>query len=772
MLTVSDQYKKEMQESLRPSPHVRITYDFVNTRAQNGAVFNRAQSRNCIFLGNNPQLLTAGVKPTHTYVTNELNRMPTSDNSNFRIIPYGDTPLHYEQDKVVSETLSREDGTFAIPPTIVFDFDTPQEFFGFTILFDYFGGSYATDFELYFVKNNNTTELTHVTDCTSKQHVIENIDKSDVIALRIVINAWSHPYQRARMGTIDFGIQMLITYPQLSDKGVTHTRSIDLLSVELSRNEVDFNIINLDGDFNALNPTGLWRYVEPNQKVILEYGREIDGVVEWLKADTLFLDGNATTDDLGVSFYGRDRLNTLEQECYGATIDDYNRHHPRGIPLSTLAKIIIEDYPETIPYKLDPCLDTIYTTARLEIMDIKEALQLIANAGHCILYTDHEGVITFKNALDPVITISDNGGLEPLSNTQRAFNDTQLPTQSYAIADKDYIDTSGTMIVADDSFIQLLPMGFVSRNVSNNNGVFVQRPTITISYSIPTSIYELPIVFDNVKNEYATSFSVTYQLNNRTVDTFNVTNNSQVKYTVLRNVDRLDKIIITINSWSKPNNRCVINQINGGRVNDFYLDFNTAMQKPVVSSIDKIKQIDISFFVLQPGNETIEVEGFCSRVEGGNAYYKITHEPVFDTVPRFPVNVSVNGVYKMYPTCTEFSIRWMSNAEPPPVTLVGTRVDMLEHVNSVVFNHHGVTKTFRNPLVTTREQSELLARWLYDYIEKTSTFTVPYRGNPEIEPFDIIYLQSQFEDFVVSRVKSNTINFNGGMSGDMEVIKL
>jgi hypothetical protein len=771
MLSVTEAYKEQMRGE-RNAPHVRITYDFVNTRAQNGAVFNRSLSKNCIFLGNDPQLLTAGNKPVYTYVTAEKDRMPTGDNNNFRIIPYGDSPLYNEQDKVISETLSGEDGMFTIPPTIVFDFDSPQEFFGFSILFDYFGGGYATDFELHFIKNGSATEVTYVTDCNSSQYVLENIDKTDIVSIKIVINAWSHPHQRARMGTIDFGVQMEITNHQLSDKGVTHSRSIDLLSIELSRNEIDFNITNLEGDFNALNPTGLWRYVEPNQKVVLEYGREIDGVIEWLKADTLYLDGNATADSLGVSFYGRDKLSSLEHECYGAPISEHDKHHPRGISLSNLAKIIIDDYPETIPYKLDPCLDTIYTTARLDIMDIKEALQLIANAGHCILYTDHNGVVTFKNALDPIITVSDNGGLEPLSNTQRAFNDIRLPTQSYVVADKDYITTNGTMLIASDDFDQLQTTGFISKNVSNSNGIFAIKPTITISYSIPTSIYELPIVFDNVKNEYATSFSVTYQFNNQTVDTVNVTNNTQVRYSVLKNVERLDKIIITINSWSKPNQRSVVNQINGGRVNDFYLDFNNATQKPVVSSIDKIKQIDISFFVLQPGVETIEVEGYCSRVENGNAYYKITHEPVFQTVPSFDINVSVNGIYAMYPTCTEFSIRWTSPAEPPKVTLVGTKIDMVEHINSVVFNHHGITKTFRNPLITSREQSELIARWLYDYIEKTSTFNVPYRGNPEVEPFDVIYLQSQFEDYVVSRVKSNTINFNGGMSGEMEVIKL
>jgi|AKZA01.1.fsa_nt_gi hypothetical protein len=775
MLEVSEQYKKEMLGLQRPQSHVRITYDFANNSAQSNAIFDRVNSVNFGFLNSNPQELLLRHKPQVTYITNEKNRVPLNGDTNFRIYPTS-TPEVIEHDKMISNTLSRQDGTFATKPTVIFNFNTPQDMYAITMGFDYFGDSFPTDFELHFTNTNNQTEVLSVIDCESSEHILEGLVQDDIKTFKIVINTWNKPHQRARMGVIDFGITKVISNDELDESGVVYSRSVDLLSAELSYNEIDFTIDNQDGEFNALNPSGLWRHVRPNQKIILEYGLEIDDRIEWLKADTLFLDGHSTANGTTATFHARDKLNTIERECFGAPIEIHDSFYPRGIPLSRLASIIIDDYisdtGDDVRYKLDSCLDTMYTTARLEIMDIKEALQLIANAGHCILFTDRDGVITFKNALDPIITVNDNGGLSALSNSQRAFDDMELPTKSYVIADKNYNTLDGNMIIAGDVYEDVERTGFISRNVSGVNGAFLNPPEYIINYSIPTSMYDLPIVFNNLKNEYATRFSVTYYLHGRVVDTVNVNNNTQVRYNVLRNLDRVDRIIITINNWSKPLQRCVINQVNGGRVNDFHLDFLSAEQKPVVSNVDKIKQIDISFFVIQPGVETIEVEGYCSRVENGNAYYKITHEPIFDTVPSFDINVSVNGIYAMYPTCTEFSIRWTSSAEPPKVTLVGTKVEMVEHINSVVFNHEGVTKTFSNPLITTREQSELIARWLYDYIEKTSTFTVPYRGNPEIQPFDVIYLQSQFEDFVVSRVKSNTIHFNGGISGDMEVIKL
>ena len=45
-------------------------------------------------------------------------------------------------------------------------------------------------------------------------------------------------------------------------------------------------------------------------------------------------------------------------------------------------------------------------------------------------------------------------------------------------------------------------------------------------------------------------------------------------------------------------------------------------------------------------------------------------------------------------------------------------------------------------------------------------------GNPEVQPFDIIYIETDFEKYVTARTTKNTISFGSGMTGTWEGIKL
>ena len=139
------------------------------------------------------------------------------------------------------------------------------------------------------------------------------------------------------------------------------------------------------------------------------------------------------------------------------------------------------------------------------------------------------------------------------------------------------------MVITNESDV----LSYGSDKISLEDCSFQENPTIEISYSLPTSMYEIPIVFDSVGNEYATDFTLNYYLKNELIETFNVNDNTFEKYTVLNNVDSFDKLEIIINKWSKPHHRCVINSIGFGRVNDFYLDYDNAMDDPKITSFSE-----------------------------------------------------------------------------------------------------------------------------------------------------------------------------------------
>lgn len=56
-------------------------------------------------------------------------------------------------------------------------------------------------------------------------------------------------------------------------------------------------------------------------------------------------------------------------------------------------------------------LKDVKTKAPMPVLSHRECLQIIANAGRCVLYTDANGVIVMALQLDAEVSISDNGHL-------------------------------------------------------------------------------------------------------------------------------------------------------------------------------------------------------------------------------------------------------------------------------------------------------------------------------------------------------------------------
>ena len=92
---------------------------------------------------------------------------------------------------------------------------------------------------------------------------------------------------------------------------------------------------------------------------------------------------------------------------------------------------------------------------------------------------------------------------------------------------------------------------------------------------------------------------------------------------------------------------------------------------------------------------------------------------------------------------------------------------------SVTYNSSGDVITYDNALCESNTKATDLANWYYDYVKKGQKFTISYRGDPALEPFDFIYIQSQFEDeYVPVVVTKTTLDFDGGISGKIECIRV
>lgn len=69
----------------------------------------------------------------------------------------------------------------------------------------------------------------------------------------------------------------------------SHEQSGDLLTGAIPKHSIEFTVNNIDGRWNPSNPTGLEKYLSERQKLIVRYGMDVDGTIEWIKAGTFYL---------------------------------------------------------------------------------------------------------------------------------------------------------------------------------------------------------------------------------------------------------------------------------------------------------------------------------------------------------------------------------------------------------------------------------------------------------------------------------------------------
>lgn len=103
------------------------------------------------------------------------------------------------------------------------------------------------------------------------------------------------------------------------------------------------------------------------------------------------------------------------------------------------------------------------------------------------------------------------------------------------------------------------------------------------------------------------------------------------------------------------------------------------------------------------------------------------------------------------------------------LTVTGKKITTSSSLSksTVSQNTSGSTDTEKNPLITDSvAQSSLIYR-VANYLQYRMTHTVSYRGNPEVEAGDGVYLQTMYGSYIAVLTLAHTINYNGALSGTL-----
>ena len=401
MYTVSNNYKTQINKSVRNISYLKVNFGIVEADASN----NNTMSDNGHLFYSDLNNVDTGQNIEKRYLTFERNKF-ILDGKNLLPQEIGTTTAYYQG--FVSEEMSDAIGVFTVPPTITINFTTQYAFLGLTLRFNKIFNSYPSELQIIGynggVENYNSIIYPTGYDFVHTDPVPTSglfCDKLEIKFLKTAI-----PYRRAELSYIMFGIVATFTDAEIVDS--TWTRNIDLLSASLPQNKFEFTIVDPDKNYNPENPTGIWQYLEDRQPVWFQYGYELDdGTIEWLDGSNLYSNGEIRVDSESnlptVTFTAESSLNAL--------VDIYYRgkYHPSGISLYDLALDVLDfaNIPllqgGITPYDLDTALQSIYTTVPMPELPIKECLQLIANAGRCVINCDRVGKISIKR-IDPDVS--------------------------------------------------------------------------------------------------------------------------------------------------------------------------------------------------------------------------------------------------------------------------------------------------------------------------------------------------------------------------------
>ena len=355
MQAVSNAYKQEMKKQLRDHSYMRVSIGLINQEAQASA--SVPEPEQYTYYSN----LT---RPLNNYEVSELYETCDQDYSAV------DGSMYFLPRKRMDAVLNQGIVTDRILGAVEIRFPVQHDIKGLTIEF---GKAYPVDFNI--ESDNGTVEIT---GNTAGHFVTEEIFMGATF-LRIMPVKMVNGQSRLRVHKITMGIGIYFDNQKILSS--TKKERISPVMEELPSIDFSMSIDNKNRAYDIENEESTVNFLENGQEINVIYGQELDdGSVEWMPGTTVYL-REWSADDEEMSFTATDRFDGMD--------GTYRRgkFYPDGISLYNLAIDVLEDAGvDSRTYWLDGYLKSVKVCNPIPVVTHKEALQLIANAGRCILY--------------------------------------------------------------------------------------------------------------------------------------------------------------------------------------------------------------------------------------------------------------------------------------------------------------------------------------------------------------------------------------------------
>lgn len=654
----------------------------------------------------------------------------------------------------------------------------PFDATGIFIQFDEKINVYATKIGIEVINDSASVIYDNVLDNDSLLFQLsENFYSVDKI--NITFYSINKPLTYLRVTNFNFGTALIYENADLMADAFTYEKSVDLLSNELSYVELKFNVKNVPVVYNPDDPDNMYKYYDDYQKIKFELGREYDdGTTEYLTVANLLTNGRIELKSNYFTISAKGILSLYTSTADGALVQFEKDTWSYADHLDNLKTISDKVFRNSSTIYTDRLEDNNIQTQQTELLPINEMYQLYANYNKNVVQTNRLSQIEFSDTEIPSVTFDDNG-LSPVSNMAESYHDTTLADKIYASLQKNAMKMAiyQYLMIHPDNTSSLISNYIETSSVGDSDGLFATNPLLTIIHSLPTNISLLYLVFNTIENAYAIDFTVTYYDVNDTIigSAVEITNNTLSTFSQAVAIANCSYYTIEIIKWSQPERAALIMQIGNAFTTGFSLTLYSMFNYPIISSVNKPSRISHNYhqYIESDWEEIIPsiigtkgsngVNGIKIKIQSNQIYSDFDHEVLSGTGTESVIVTKDANRYIFYYDDTSDTMEFK--------ILAKTLNDNV-YTAYKVYSKSGDTYELDNPYVTTEAKALEQIDWYYDFIDKGDTMKINYRGNPELEPLDYIYVDTKNKEKISVVITKVKLRYNGGLKGEMEVMKI
>ena len=734
MQTASLEYKKTIRQLPRNRGYIRATIGIINQEAQNSA---SAKGSKLAYFSNDTKPFE-GNSVSRIYATAEKNFSKIDGTMYF--LPEENSSLNLYNNGLVSEDIAG---------ALYINFKEPA---GFDIkgLMIEFGDSYPNMIEIEWDNGKNLYKN------ENGRFITEDVYEGVTFLKIIPVNMET----RLRIFEITFGIAKTFTNESVLNYSLKEY--VSPVSESIPSQDMVLEVDNQSLYYSVDNPESAFAFLETGQEIRVMFGYDItgNGTVEWLPENTCYLK-EWKADDIKARFVATDRFDYITGYYYKGL------YRENGISLYDLAIDVLNDagIDDSKEYYLDPYLKNIIVYNPIPPVKSTEALQIIANAGRCILYQDRKKRIHMDSSFVPDMVISTDNK-EEYSSVEKLLKSTLK--EAYAIQSNDFSIVDGSVL-----FMPLegpyKKTGYVSKSIADESGLFLNNPIITITSEASFSVYGLIINFRNVapKQFVITTYNQGEQVEQHVID------DSELSYVTYETFELFDTMKIEFTK-GYPNAKVTIDNILISDITDYTLERSIDIYgNPVGQRKNKVKSISVARNVYKNNSEIVELAlEKVTMIESELIQTVVFSEPVYEiSVSADSANVNAEIIEKSsYMVVVKFK-KSTSAKEEFTYKVSGKKYTIDIFQEKSIYNAHGEEMLWNNPLISNIEHAKDVKDWIATHFLGDVEYEISWRGDPRIDAGDLIYLELKNRDTALTKIYQNTLNFNGAWSSVLKARK-